>query len=361
MTVQNIYNKLAGKLGYPESKNMCKILEVLLTPEEAQLVDLLPNVEEAKRSKNLVKELAEKSGLAEEKIAKNLKELSSRGVLQPYDGGYIFAQNQKVIKLFEDVLWNIHEEPSQELKDAWKEFAESEWHRDRAQHKISSPLPVQRIVPYPKALANPDELLPDENIVEILKKQEKIAVVACPCRRMMRACDKPVNVCLQFGDRAQKRALDRGHGDELSHSEALQVIERAEEAGLVHTLGNHRFEGGNGPRAVCNCCTCCCIAMVGPKRIGRLQDAVAKSRYVARVNPQLCKGCQTCIDRCQFDAIEMVISKDSKKLKASVKEDECFGCGACAITCPEDALTLVAVRPVEHIPAGAGRGDPDVM
>ena len=361
MTGQNVYAKLAGKLGYPESESMRKILEILMTYEEARLVDLLPDLEDAKKPEYLIEKLAKQLGIAEKEIEKKLQDLYSRGILQKYQGGYLFAQNYSVIKLFEDVLWNIHEEPCQELKDAWKEFANSEWYRDRAELKIGYELPVQRILPYPKSLANPDELLFDENILEILKKPVKRALVACVCRRMMRACDKPVDVCLQFDNRAQRRILDRDHGNEISYSQVLQVIERAEEAGLVHTVENRRFRDDNGPRALCNCCTCCCIAMTGSKRIGRLHDAIAKSRYEAKVDQELCIGCQTCIERCQFDAIDMVKSEGSKKLKASVREGECFGCGACAITCPEGALALVAVRPAEHIPEKGDRGEPDFM
>ena len=75
-------------------------------------------------------------------------------------------------------------------------------------------------------------------------------------------------------------------------------------------------------------------------------------RYRAVSDWELCNGCQTCIDRCHFNAIEMTKSPDSKKLKASVDKDVCMGCSLCVLTCEQDALTMELVRPPEHIPTG---------
>ena len=82
-----------------------------------------------------------------------------------------------------------------------------------------------------------------------------------------------------------------------------------------------------------------------------LETAWAKSRYRAYVDQDDCSGCQTCLDRCLFDAIEMVKPPGSKKYKALVDPDKCFGCGVCVVGCKEGALHMKAVRPPEHIPA----------
>lgn len=54
----------------------------------------------------------------------------------------------------------------------------------------------------------------------------------------------------------------------------------------------------------------------------------------AKVDPEKCTGCGTCVDECPTDAIEM---KDDK---AVVNEDECVDCGACVDVCPTEAITL---------------------
>ena len=105
----------------------------------------------------------------------------------------------------------------------------------------------------------------------------------------------------------------------------------------------------------CNCCPCCCEVAHPYIEYG---DEITKpanlapSRFRATVDPELCSGCQTCIERCHFNAIEMKKTPNSKKLKASVINEECMGCGLCVLKCEQGALTMEVVRPPEHIPTG---------
>lgn len=57
------------------------------------------------------------------------------------------------------------------------------------------------------------------------------------------------------------------------------------------------------------------------------------------------------MERCLFDAVEMVKIEGSKKYKASIITDKCFGCGSCVVGCEQGALKMKVVRPPEHIPA----------
>ena len=202
-----------------------------------------------------------------------------------------------------------------------------------------------RIIPYYKALTDTPGMLPYEDIREVLKAVGTIATVSCPCRRYVQACDMPLDVCLQFDDKAEY-VIEKGTGKKLSYEEALAVVDRAEEAGLIHLTRNRRW----GLVSICNCCTCCCLLFRSFDLFGRLHELGAKSRYEARVDEQLCDGCQTCIERCQMDAIDMVKTPSSKKYKAAVDPSKCIGCGACVIECQEGALSLIAVRPPEFIP-----------
>jgi len=54
----------------------------------------------------------------------------------------------------------------------------------------------------------------------------------------------------------------------------------------------------------------------------------------ALVNPELCSGCESCVDACPTEAISMVDGK------AVVDPDECTECEACVEVCPEEAITM---------------------
>ena len=98
--------------------------------------------------------------------------------------------------------------------------------------------------------------------------------------------------------------------------------------------------------------------VLGPAfRSGRLRQLYSPSRYLAVVDTNLCIGCQECVERCFFNAIEIRSTLDSKKKKAHVLEDYCMGCGSCVVGCKQNALTFELVRPPEHIPEKLPRFD----
>ena len=84
------------------------------------------------------------------------------------------------------------------------------------------------------------------------------------------------------------------------------------------------------------------------------------NRFLAVADEDKCKGCQECIERCPFEAIEMRKSPNSKKYKAYVDPEKCKGCGVCIVGCKQNALTYRIVRPPEYLkpkvsPAQSGR------
>jgi Pyruvate/2-oxoacid:ferredoxin oxidoreductase delta subunit len=144
---------------------------------------------------------------------------------------------------------------------------------------------------------------------------------------------------LQF-NRGAEYAISRGAGRRISAEEAIAIAGEAEEAGLVHT-----WASGMQRRltAICNCCRDCCDIFAIGMKAGNIEQILQKSRFRATVDQDLCTGCQDCVERCFFEAIEMEKSPSSKKLKATIDEDKCFGCGLCAIVCEPEAITMKLV------------------
>jgi heterodisulfide reductase subunit A-like polyferredoxin len=80
-----------------------------------------------------------------------------------------------------------------------------------------------------------------------------------------------------------------------------------------------------------------------------LKQVISKTRYEAKVDSEICNGCQLCIDLCNFDAIEMIKPEGSKKYKAQIDPGKCWGCGVCYTACVPEAISLKLVRPPTYI------------
>jgi ferredoxin len=192
-----------------------------------------------------------------------------------------------------------------------------------------------RVIPIHETIEARNEVLTYEECARLIDASEQVAVVKCPCRLSQKNCDAPVEACIQI-NRGAEYAIDRGHGRKITTQEAMEILKKAEDAGLVHMTEN-RISGN----AICNCCSCCCEMFRLMKFSGK-KWILSPSRYLAVVN-DACTACGSCVDACPVHAISM---NDI----AAVNADACMGCGVCAAICPVDAITLSQVRPAEHIP-----------
>jgi len=329
MKTSDVYTELMSRLKYPASERLRRILQKLVTPEEGKLLLQLP----AQPA-----ELAQKSGMDEEAAQRKLQEFMERGlVIRTSNGIFCFAHD--MTQLHDANLSSADKWIDTELLDLWRDFRDNEWAQTMAGGLGDSYVQFIKVLPAWKAMErSPDlgELLPEEDIRKLIRGADAVAVVPCTCRRSIRGCDLPVNVCLQF-NRGAEYAISRGASRRISAEEAIAIAGEAEEAGLIHT-----WASGIQRRltAICNCCReCCDIFAIGIK-VGNVEQVLKKSRFRVEVDQELCTGCQDCVERCFFEAIEMKQAPPSKKLKATIDKEKCFGCGLCAIVCEPEALTM---------------------
>jgi Pyruvate/2-oxoacid:ferredoxin oxidoreductase delta subunit len=180
---------------------------------------------------------------------------------------------------------------------------------------------LEKIIPYNRARAL------------ILKNPDHIVVLECPCRASRQHPCLPLDVCLIVGEPFASFVVEH-HPQRarwISREQALDILQAEDERGHVH---HAFFKDAMLGRfyAICNCCACCCGAMQA-QRNGT--PMLASSGYLSQVDEDLCLACGTCVEYCQFGALDL------DGAVVSVDPDRCMGCGVCVSHCDQDALELV--------------------
>jgi electron transport complex protein RnfB len=349
VAIQNeVYQKLAEKYRLVGDAHFLEFLEMLMTPEEGQyLLELSKPKTPA--------EVAQSLNLDEKTVAAKLDNLTRRGLLFRGKTQYLAWMDAHQLKA--RVMFSAEEYTRPGMLE----------HRRRDERYITSPFaeihgwfklfqitgrPLIRVIPARKAIAANPNILPEqvlwyENITEMMKRADKIGVVDCDCRRIYQRCGKPLLTCLHFGNMVDYEVGRGGRMKAITLEEAIAICDESEEAGLVHNIpvNNASLSG-----VICNCCPDCCSTFEPAIQSGRLNEIIAPSRYQALVKQELCKGCQQCLKRCPFGAIEMRPVAGAEKPKALVNKEKCLGCGVCVVGCKQKAMTFEIVRPPEFIP-----------
>lgn len=331
----DIYEKVAEKLMVKASRLMLEILKMIANPEEAELLLAMPGTPE---------QLSEKLGKPTADVEAQCHQLYKKGLaVKTFKGGALGYRMHKEITMFRDAT-SHWPGASRAYHDLWKQFMEEEW-PDYAQIADRvTPHTRGRIIPIEKSIATGElqQILDAESVSKIIQKAERLAVTNCICRVIEGNCDMPLETCLQVNNSA-RYMVDRGIGREISKEEALDILRRCEEAGLVHmTLNKSAVD-----HFICNCCPCCCVAL--PLVIKAGLNLCNPSRYRAEIDLDLCISCGTCLDRCYFGAIEEA-ETEAGDPAMNVNGEKCMGCGLCYSTCPQEAIRLVEAREKAFIP-----------
>lgn len=146
---------------------------------------------------------------------------------------------------------------------------------------------------------------------------------------------------MKYNDMA-RYVIDRGLAREITKEEALELIRRTEEEGLVHFVDNTEGDIQHN----CNCCGCACWNVGNIRRRKFPRDAIMATYFIRETDEDECSGCGECAEICPVDAIKM------EEDLPVVDREWCIGCGVCATVCPTEAVKIV-VRPdkIGQLPA----------
>lgn len=335
MKTDEAYVKLAERSGHADSEQLHKILMNAMTAEEARFLVELPSD---------VRDLAAKFNLSEKAVEEKIQELARRGLVVSSRKGLRFPRDLGT--LHDNILASRPEYIPDGIDKLWMDFYESGWWKEIADSLTTLGAPVLRVIPILKSTPAGTELLPYESIQGLIEAhKDLISVRNCCCRVGAKNCEHPVDVCTQFGRRAEYD-LFRGSGRKVSADEAMAISMKAGEAGLVPTVTNMSMM--EALEFICYCCRDACLVFHPIMRAGKVSQALAGSRFLVKVDNKLCNGCGDCVPWCPFDAIEM--KQVGGESKAVIDTDKCVGCGVCILKCGPLAMTMELVRPPEFIP-----------
>jgi Na+-translocating ferredoxin:NAD+ oxidoreductase RNF subunit RnfB len=175
----------------------------------------------------------------------------------------------------------------------------------------------------------------------VVESASHIGIGVCYCRHKMehkgRPCDAPMEICMTFNNTAGS-LIRHGIARAVDAVECLDLLQEARARGLVQ-FGENVRESVN---FICNCCGCCCEAMIAARRFG-LFHPVHTTNFLPEVASADCAGCGTCVNACPVEAMTLASANDPSRAKrkvARLHHDICLGCGVCVAACPRDNLAL---------------------
>ncbi|MBU2551546.1 MAG: 4Fe-4S dicluster domain-containing protein [Proteobacteria bacterium] len=325
------YHELAERIDLGRYERIVKLFSIIASPAEADLMLAMPSD---------VPALAEKTGRPLDEVQDMVDKMFLKGLVFP--SKKTDPPTWRMVRSFGQfhdatILWP---EAPREFLDLWQEWIEHDWIDYARPQYEKMARPAMRVIPVGVQVEAKAQVLAFEDVEAIINNARELAVTPCTCRVRAHKCDHMLEACIQI-DNAASYAVTRGTGRALTKEEAVDLIRQIEEDGLIHTVFNMKSSG----HVICNCCSCCCMNF--PVLIKYGLQVCDPSRFRVSIDPDLCTGCETCIDRCFFGVIEM-----ADDLAQVAHPDKCLGCGVCQVTCPSGAISMVEVRSQDYIPEG---------
>ena len=314
-------------VGFPQTESgvEIRILRLLFSPKEAIVTAKLKTTPETIRTifRRVKKEVNSKEDLRV--LLSNLVEKGA--IFGKKKGKRIYYRNAmfiigvyefQVTRLTCEFMELMHQYIDEALA---KEFTKTGIHQ-------------LRTIPIEKSLSVESRVYKYDDIINLVKNVKgPFGVAECVCRighdLLHQKCTQTElrESCLVFRQTA-RYYINHGYARPKTKEESIEILRKAEEAGLVLQPGNSKRLG-----FVCTCCGCCCEGLKLANKLPRPSE-IYISNYHAEVDGKECSGCNTCVDRCQMKAISRM---DNVTL---VNLDFCIGCGLCVTTCPKKAIIL---------------------
>jgi len=340
----NSYNSLAQRLnrfpqGAPPTELLFKILKVLFSEREAKLVSLLPLRPFTDKKAAAIWKL----NLSDARVI--LNDLADRGILLDFeqDGNITYILPPPMAGFFEFSMMRYRKDINQKvLSELFYQYlnVEEDFIKDLF---LNGETQVGRVFVNEGVLTNENALhvLDYERASEVIKTASQIGIGVCYCRHKMehigKNCSAPMDICMTFNAPAES-LIRHGIAKKVDVSEGLDLLNKAQDYNLVQFGENVQEEVS----FICNCCGCCCEALIAVRKFGFL-NPVHTTNFIPEIIKEKCTGCGKCVSLCPVEAMTLVTASDPhkpEKKKAKLDKDQCLGCGICLKGCKVDALKL---------------------
>jgi len=344
-TVKSGYDQLVNRLnkapqGAPPSRLLNRILAMLMNEREASLLSLLP-IKPFTAAK-----AAKVWKLSPARTQAILEELAGRALLVDVErrGESVYALPPPMAGFFEFSLMRTRGDLDQKaLSELFHQYLNVEEEFVRALF-TEGETQLGRIFIQEPVLSSEQavHVLDFERATEVIRTASHTGVGMCYCRHKMqhldRACDAPMDICMTFNGSAES-LIKHGHARAVEVAECLDLLDEAFERGLVQ-FGENVQERVS---FICNCCGCCCEAMLAARRFAHMQP-IHTSNFIPEIDTAACIGCGKCVQACPVEALSLVSANDPgkpKKKAARLDTDVCLGCGVCARACDQESLIML--------------------
>jgi NAD-dependent dihydropyrimidine dehydrogenase PreA subunit len=342
--VRSGYSNLVERLnkfpqGAPPSELLHKILALLFSEREAGLVARLP-IRPFSASK-----AARAWSMPEVEARKILETLASRAVLLDIEqnGEMAYVLPPPMAGFFEFSMMRVRDDVDQRaLAELFFQYLNVEEDFIKALF-CHGETQLGRVFVHESALEAEKSLqvLDYERASWVIGTATAIGVGICYCRHKMhhvhRACDAPMNICMTFNNTADS-LIRHGFARRIDAGECRDLLDQARGRKLVQF-------GENVQRKVnfiCNCCGCCCEALIAARRFGMLHP-VHTTHFLPHLISEKCEGCGKCMEACPVEALKLVSANNPQRQRkriAILDAQLCLGCGVCIGSCSKGALRL---------------------
>lgn len=328
-------------IGLVDSEKLREILSILFDEREAFVASRFP-LQEA-----TLAELSSATGIAPQTLDSILESMTNKGLVMdmPYSGTTYYLLMPGLIGFMEfTFMRNRTDLPMDRLAQLMSEYLHENGRDGQAGEFFGSGHQLTRALVYPEQIPTSSRITAYEDARQIVLDSDFCAVTLCYCRHkkqhLGQSCKRgaPVaGICMVLGQGA-RFLVRRGFAEERTKEQMLENLELARSLRLTHVTDNVREQ----PSFVCNCCRCCCELMAGVQM--GFADGIAKTPFVAQVDPTLCNYCGDCLKTCNAKCIGLAQDarhRPKEEKFAAVDPGVCLGCAACIPGCENGALALI--------------------